>query len=103
MFTANDYIMIVDTITDLQSRGFTSNFCLLGNRLFCIQTNSFFSSNQFDVLEIHSFDNEPLNKSQTIIYAIECITNRIKGLLLENLKPQEATGALTEKLRKFWY
>lgn len=94
--------MIVDTIAELQSRGFTSDFNLLGNRLFCLQTKSFFSSNQFDVLEIYSFDDEHLNKPQTVVYAIECFTNTMKGILLENVKTQDEKGVLITKLRKFW-
>jgi len=46
--------MINHTIADLHQCGFTSNFTLLGNRLFYSQTQRFFNGSQFDIIEIHS-------------------------------------------------
>jgi hypothetical protein len=100
MFTANYYTMILDTIIDLQNRGFTSEFSLLGNRLFCPQTKSFFSADQFDVIEIYGFDDEHSEKEETIVYAIECFANSIKGILCQNNSNHQAV--LVTKLHKFW-
>ena len=92
--------MILDTIIDLQDRGFTCHFALLGDELFCAQTNCFFNGYQFDVLEIYSFENERSYKDETLIYAIECYENTIKGILFENIGA--AQNVLSVKLRKFW-
>ena len=99
MFTANYYTMILDTIIDLQSRGFTSDFSLLGQRLFCSQTKCFFSSDQFEVIEIYGFDDAYPDKEQTTVYAIECFTNSIKGILFQSHNERDV---LLLKLRKFW-
>ena len=92
--------MILDTIIDLQNRGFNADFSLLGNRLFCAQTKSFFNSDQFDVLEVYSFDNEISNREETTVYAIECFTNTVKGILCQNNSNHQSV--LAAKLRKFW-
>lgn len=94
--------MINDTIADLHQRGFTSNFTLLGNRLFCSQTQSFFNGNQFDIIEVHSFEDGYLNSEETIVYAIECISNAIKRILFENRGTDISQEILSKKLRKFW-
>jgi hypothetical protein len=91
--------MILDTISDLQNRGFTSDFSLLGNRLFCSQTKCFFNSDQFDVIEIYGFDNEHSEKGETVVYAIECFANSIKGILL---RTNNKYDVLLPKLHKFW-
>lgn len=94
--------MIIDTITDLHKRGFTSDFILLNNRLFCTQTQHFFCSNGFDILEVHSFDDDYLHKEQTVVYAIECLVNTIKGILFENPNDYDKHDILLKKLSKFW-
>jgi len=86
----------------LHRRGFTSNFTLLGNRLFCSQTQLFFTGNQFDILEVHSFEDDYLNSGQTIVYAVECVSNAIKGILFQNLNTRTSQDILSKKLRKFW-
>ncbi len=94
--------MIKDTITDLHHRGFTSNFTLLGNQLFCAQTQSFFSSHEFDIIEVHSFDDDDSYKKQTFVYAIECFANTIKGVLFETPGEYMKQDIVFKKLRKFW-
>ena len=90
--------MLLDTIIDLQDRGFTLEFSLLGSRLFCSRTRSFFSSDHFDVLEIHSFDDNDSN-DETVIYAIECVCDNTKGILFES---NRNLNLLNSKLKKFW-
>jgi hypothetical protein len=94
--------MITDAIADLHRRGFTSNFTLLGNRLFCSQTQCFFNGNQFDILEVHSFEDDYLNSGQTIVYAVECVSDAIKGILFQNCNTRTSQEILSKKLRKFW-
>ncbi|HVX26188.1 MAG TPA: hypothetical protein VHB70_07585 [Parafilimonas sp.] len=91
--------MIVETIIDLQSRGFTSDFNLLGDHLFCAQTKSFFSCDQFDILEVHALDDEYSTNHAIVIYAIECFTGTLKGILFNNNNMMQP---LISKIKKFW-
>ncbi len=99
MFYANNHTMILDTIVDLQNRGFNADFSLLGKQLFCAQTKSFFNSDQFEIIEIYGFDDEYPDREQTTVYAIECFTNNIKGILFQT---HNDCSVLLLKLRKFW-
>ena len=101
MFNLNSYFKI-DTIADLHLRGFTSSFTLIGNRLFCSQTQCFFKGDQFDIMEIHRFEEGYLDNEQTIVYAIECFSKKIKGVLFENADSQISKETLKKKLSKFW-
>jgi hypothetical protein len=94
--------VITDTLTDLHNRGFTSDFILLGDRLLCTQTQCFFSSNEFDIIEVHSFEDDYSDKHQTVVYAIECLANTIKGILFQNPNPFNKQNIVLTKLRKFW-
>ena len=94
--------MMEEAIADLHRRGFTSSFTLLGNRLFCAQTQSFFNGNQFNIVEVHSFEEDFLGRGQTIVYAVECISNAIKGILFQNPDIRISQEILSKKLQKFW-
>jgi hypothetical protein len=96
------YAMIENAIADLHRRGFTSSFTLLGKRLFCAQTQSFFNGNQFDIVEVHSFEEDYPDSGQTIVYAIECISNAIKGILFQSPDVRNSQEILSKKLQKFW-
>ena len=94
--------MMEEAIAGLHRRGFTSSFTLLGNRLFCAQTQSFFNGNQFNIVEVHSFEEDFLDSGQTIVYAIECLSNAIKGILFESSNTHISQEILSKKLQKFW-
>ena len=92
--------MIIDTITDLQNRGFTMDFNLLGNKLFCPQTKCFINSDEFDIVEVYSFEDDMVNLSETVLYAIECFAFAAKGILLET--GHDNASILLSKIKKFW-
>lgn len=94
--------MITDTISDLHQRGFTSDFIVLGNRLFCAQKQCFFNDNDFDILEVHSFDGDYSQKGEIVVLAIECFENEVKGILCQNQLPFYQQDVVFEKLGKFW-
>lgn len=94
--------MITNTIFDLQKRGFTSDFIFLNDQLFCAKTRCFFSSNEFDILEVHRFDDNQIGDGQTIVYAIECLKNNIRGILFQSVGATEMSRTFFKKLGKFW-
>lgn len=98
----NYYSRVTNTIDDLHKRGFTSDFVLLDNRLFCTQTKHFFRGNEFDILEVYSFEDDRSDQEQMVVYAIACMANAIKGLLFQNTNIGGEPGVLLKKLRKFW-
>src|SRR4051812_42614409 len=49
------YVSIDEAINDLQARGFSKDFFLLDDRLFCRQQNKTLRNREFDILETHYF------------------------------------------------
>lgn len=93
--------MITDTIVDLHQRGFTSDFILIDNRLFCKQMLRFFEGNEFEISEVHSFDSGYAGNEQIVVYAIECL-NKARGTLFQYPGCFSREKIIFTKLRKFW-
>lgn len=97
----NYYSSVANTVEGLRQRGFTSEFVLLDNRLFCVQTKQFFCGDEFDILEVYSFESDRSDREQTVVLAVECMA-AIKGLLFQNSCRDEEPYVIIRKLRKFW-
>lgn len=92
--------MILGTISELQTRGFTHDFTWLEGKLFCSQLKCFLTNEDFEVIEMHSFDNTIRTSRDTVLYAIESSVGCVKGILLESLSGKE--NVLGCKLKRFW-
>jgi hypothetical protein len=99
-----NYCNIVEGITDLQARGFSLDFSLIGNKLLCAQEQCYLGAGEFDVLENHRFDADGRARDEIIVYAIESLSRSLKGILLSsgNQALTLATPVLIRKIRKFW-
>jgi hypothetical protein len=80
----NDHFNIIDTISDLQARGFFLDFCLIGNRLLCAQQQRYLKAEEFEVREIYRFRVERSRHTETIVYALESHSRPLKGILLHS-------------------
>jgi hypothetical protein len=99
----NNYCSIVDAISDLQTRGFWLDFSLIGNKLLCAQEKCYLGADDFDVLEMYCFHSGGLTRNETVVYAIESLSRRLKGILLNPgyKTTAEVPPILTRKIRKF--
>jgi hypothetical protein len=77
-----DHNGIIDAISDLHSRGFLFDFSLMGNKLLCVQQQSYVSAAEFQVREMYRFRTYNSIYKETIIYALESDCRPLKGLLL---------------------
>jgi len=100
----NNYRSIIDVISDLQARGFSKDFSLIGNKLLCVQEQCYMRAEEFDVLEIYCFDAGGATRDGTAIYAIESLSPPLKGILLNsgNQTRTQLPMILARKIRKFW-
>ncbi len=98
------YQPVIRTIADLQKRGFHADFNLLGNQIFCTQTQSFFGANEFDILEMYSIDVHSNGREEIIIYGIECAEMNTRGILMQmnNHSLRIPQALLLQKVSKFW-
>ena len=78
------YHTVSDAVSDLQSRGFSLDFSLIGNRLLCAQEKCFVGFNEFEVLEMHTIHTPDDTRKETTVYAIASICDPLKGILLNS-------------------
>jgi hypothetical protein len=94
---------VVDKIADLQQRGFSSDFVVMDNQLFCTQQKIFLRNDEFDINEVHSFPHTN-SRHETILFGITSERHAIKGILLTQPAPQNPAvpNVLFKKMGKFW-
>ena len=94
---------VVDTIADLQKRGYSSDFVLMDNRLFCTKHQLFLHHDEFDINEVHSFPTS-FSRNETILFGIESARHALKGILLtQPAWPNSSLpSVLFKKMGKFW-
>lgn len=82
---------IVAAIIDLQTRGYSSDFIVMDNQLFCAQQKIFLRHDEFDINEVYSFQ-PGHSRQETILYGIISEPHAIKGILLTKLPPTQNTA-----------
>lgn len=68
----NIYFDLTQTISKLQTRGFTRTFSFENNNLKCIQTNKEYTQKDLQIIEYHRFGNDKNHPQKSIIFAIVC-------------------------------
>jgi hypothetical protein len=99
-----NYYTIIDAISDLQARGFFLDFSLVGNKLLCAQEKCYLGAEEFEVLEMYSFQVSGPTGDETVVYAIESLSRPLKGILVNsgNQAATQLPPILSRKIRKFW-
>ncbi|MEO6550228.1 MAG: hypothetical protein ABIN94_19650 [Ferruginibacter sp.] len=99
-----DNLAIINTVVDLQSRGFYYDFCFVNDRLFCAQQKHFLNEDEFNILEMYRFPQDDKLWQETVIYGIECSQYFMKGILLCSITGDLPTvqPAILKKVSKFW-
>ena len=94
---------VVDKIADLQKRGFSSDFVVMDNQLFCTQQKIFLHNDEFDINEVHSFPHTD-SRSETILFGIESERHGVRGILLTQPSSHNSAvpNVLFKKMGKFW-
>lgn len=98
------YTSIINAIVDLQTRGFSFDFSLVGNKLLCAQQKFFLRDEEFDILEMHHFMLEDHGRRETVIFGIESPQHGIRGILLNTIREKRIPipAIIQKKMRKFW-
>lgn len=100
----NTYYTVIDAISDLHARGFFLDFSLIGDKLLCAQEKCYLGAEDFDVLEMYSFQVSGPAPHETIIYAIVSLSRPLKGILVNsgNQAATQPPTIISRKIRKFW-
>ena len=90
-----------ETINGLIKIGYTHDFNINEDALFCHQTNSILPPSEFQIDKIYRFEGESNPDDQSILYAISSSKYGIKGTLVNGygISFDESTSKLVEKLK----
>ncbi len=93
------YDTLVEALNDLNKRGYTYDFNLKENCLYCQSLDQTFTSKDFDVVEHYRFEGASDPGDLSEVYAIET-GNGIKGVLTDGYGISSSLSAeMVQKLR----
>ena len=96
------YATLSEAINDLTKRGYTFNFNLKNDCIECVEKNIQLQPDEFEIDEVHRFQEMSDVDSESILYAISSTQNNLKGLLVNayGIYADTASAKLIEKLNR---
>jgi hypothetical protein len=96
------YDTLSEAINDLTKKGYTFNFNLKYNCIACIENNINLYPNEFEIDEVHRFQEMSDIDNESILYAISSRKYNIKGLLVNaySIYADTTSTELIAKLNK---
>ena len=96
------YATLSEAINDLTKRGYTFNFNLKNDCIECVEKNIQLQPDEFEIDEVHRFQEMSDVDNESILYAISSIQNNLKGLLVNayGIYADTASAKLIEKLNR---
>jgi len=76
------YDTLIEALNGLKKRGFTYDFNVQEDKLYCSEKHCSFNPDEFEVIEFHRFEGESNPADSSIVYAIQSEKNNIKGVLV---------------------
>ena len=96
------YTTLSEAINDLTKRGYTFNFNIKNDCIECVEKNIQLQPDEFEIDEVHRFQEMSDVDNESILYAISSTQNNLKGLLVNayGIYADTASAKLIEKLNK---
>lgn len=88
LFIHSQYIMkhyydtVLEAINDLKKRGFTFDFTMNKDKLYCSEKQCNFNPDEFEIVEFYRFEGMSDPEDSAIVYAIKSEKNNIRGFLV---------------------
>ena len=76
------YITLSEAISDLAKKGYTFNFNVKNDCIECAENNLQLQPDEFEIDEVHRFQEMSDVDNESILYAISSTQNNVKGLLV---------------------
>jgi len=97
-----NYDTLSEAVNDLQKRGFTTDFKLCEDGLECAMLELKLHTDHFEIVEVHRFDGMTDPADESIVYAIESIDGKIKGMLINGygIYTESLSDQMLKKLKK---
>lgn len=94
------YITLSEAINDLTKKGYTFNFNIQQDCIWCAENNMQLQPDEFEIDEVYRFQEMSDVDNESILYAISSTQNNVKGLLVNaySIYADSASTKLIEKL-----
>ncbi|HMK03389.1 MAG TPA: hypothetical protein VK489_04325 [Ferruginibacter sp.] len=94
------YSNLIDAINGLAKRGYTFNFNIKRDCIECVENRIQFQPDEFEINEVHRFQEMSDVENEGILYAISSTQNDLKGLLVNafSIYADMASAALVAKI-----
>lgn len=101
----NNYTTLSEAIYDLNKKGYTFNFNIQNDCIFCSENNMQLKPDEFDIDEVYRFQEMSDVDDESILYAISSKRHNVKGLLVNayGIYANTASSSLIEKLNTIKY
>lgn len=76
------YTTLSEAINDLTKKGYTFNFNIQHDCIWCAENDTQLQPDEFEIDEVHRFQEMSDVDNESILYAISSKQNNIKGLLV---------------------
>ena len=98
-----NYETLSEAINDLTKKGYTFNFNMSRDCIFCADSNMQLQPEEFEIDEVHRFQEMSDVDNESILYAISSAKHKIKGLLVNaySIYSDSASAKLVEKLNSY--
>lgn len=77
-----NYETILEALNDLQHQGYTYDFNLRQDCIYCQQEDTSILPNEFEITEVHRFEDMSDPSENAVVYAIDSPMHEIKGTLV---------------------
>lgn len=94
------YTTLSEAINDLTKKGYTFNFNIKKDCIECAENNLQLQPDEFEIDELHRFQEMSDVDNESILYAISSTQNNMKGLLVNaySIYAETASTELVAKL-----
>lgn len=94
------YTTLSEAINDLSKKGYTYNFNIKSDCIECAENNLQLQPDEFEIDEVHRFQEMSDVDNESILYAISSTQNNLKGLLVNayGIYANSTSAKLIEKL-----
>ena len=95
------YDTVTEAVNDLIQRGYTANFGVDDDYIFCDEKDISLNPDEFMIDEVHRFEGDTDPADETIVYAVSSIDHNIKGILVNayGLYSDSFSNHMIEKLK----
>jgi hypothetical protein len=95
------YDTSADAINALVNKGYTHNFNLKDEVLYCHSNDTSLQPDEFQIDEVYRFEGETDPDDEVIVYAISAPSANLKGVLVNayGLYAESVSAQLVEKLK----